>query len=59
MGLISGFAKGFLIFTLVIWICSIFMLIYMKQTTLALLLLVGLIIPGGMVGYAYLKERKK
>lgn len=59
MGFIGDFAKGFLIFTLVIWIFSIFMLIYMRQITLALLLFVGLIIPGCMVGYAYLKDRKK
>jgi len=58
MGFIGDFAKGFLIFTLIIWIFSLSMFIYMRQTALAFVLFVGFLVPCCMLGYAYLKARK-
>ena len=59
MGLIGDFAKGFLILTIVLWIFTIIELVFIRQTALALLLLVGFTIPLSIVGYEYLKNRKK
>ena len=59
MGVIGGFAKALLVLTIVYWIFSIFVLIFIKQTALALILLIGFIIPLCMVGYPYLKNLKK
>jgi len=59
MGLPGDFAKGFLIMTVVFWIFAIIELICMKLIALALLFLVGLIIPLSMIAFEYLKNRKK
>ena len=59
MGLLGDFAKGFLIMTVVFWIFAIIEFIYIKQIALALLFLIGLIIPLSMIAYEYLKNRKK
>ena len=59
MGLIGDFAKGFLIMTVIFWIFAIIEFIVMKQIALAVLFLIGLIIPLSMIGYEYVKNRKK
>jgi len=59
MGLLGDFAKGFLIMTVVFWIFAIIEFIYIKQIAFALLFLIGLMIPLSMIGYEYLKNRKK
>ena len=59
MGLLGDFAKSFVIMTVVFWIFAIIEFICMKLIALALLLLVGLIIPLSMVAFEYLKNRKK
>ncbi len=38
---------------------AIIELLYIKQIALALLFLIGLMIPLSMIGYEYLKNRKK
>jgi hypothetical protein len=59
MGLLDDFAKGFVVMTVVFWIFAIIEFIYMKLIALALLLLVGLIIPLSMIVFEYLRNRKK
>ena len=59
MGLLGDFAKGFVIMTVVFWIFAIIEFVYIKQIALALLFLIGLMIPLSMIGYEYLKNRKK
>ena len=59
MGLLGDFAKGFVIMTVVFWIFLIIEFIIMKQTAIAMLFLISLIIPLSMIGYEYLKNRKK
>jgi len=59
MGLLGDFAKGFVIMTAVFWIFAIIEFVYIKQIALAMLFLIGLIIPLSMIGYEYLKNRKK
>jgi len=58
MGLLGDFAKGFVIMTVVFWIFAIIEFIYITQIALALLFLIGLIIPLSIIGYEYLKNRK-
>ena len=59
MGLLGDFAKGFVIMTVVFWVFLIIEFVYIKQIALAILLLIGLIIPLSMIGFEYLKNRKK
>ena len=59
MGLLGDFAKGFVIMTVVFWIFAIIEFVYIKQIALALLFLIGLLIPLSMIGHEYLKNRKK
>jgi Flp pilus assembly protein TadB len=59
MNLLGDFAKGFVIMTVVFWIFAIIAFIYMKLIALALLLLVGLIIPLFIMAFGYLRNRKK
>ena len=59
LGLLGDFAKGFVIMTVVFWIFAIIAFIYMKLIALALLLLVGLIIPLFIMAFGYLRNRKK
>ena len=59
MGLLGDFAKGFVIMAVVLWIFAIIEFICMKLIALALLLLVGLIIPLSMIAFEYLKNLKK
>ena len=59
MGLLGDFAKGFVIMAVVFWIFAIIDFICIRQVVLALLLLVGLIIPLSMIAFEYLKNRKK
>jgi len=59
MGLLGDFAKGFVIMTVVFWIFAIIEFICIRQVVLALMFLVGLIIPLSMVAFEYLKNRKK
>ncbi|MDH5664109.1 MAG: hypothetical protein OEY90_06560 [Candidatus Bathyarchaeota archaeon] len=59
MGLLGDFAKGFVIMTVVFWIFLIINFVFMKKIAFAILLLVGLIIPLSMIGFEYLRNRKK
>ena len=59
MGLLGDFAKGFVIMTVVFWIFAIIEFICIRQVVLALLFLVGLIIPLSLIAFEYLKNRKK
>lgn len=59
MGLIGDFAKGFLIVMVVVWILAIISLVLIRQFALAILLLIGLIIPLSFITYEYWKNRKK
>jgi len=58
MGLLNDTAKGILILAAVIWVFAIFEFPKMNQIALAILLLIGFIIPLSMMVYAYLKYRK-
>jgi len=59
MGLLSNSAKGILILAVVIGVFLIFQFIKMNQIALAVLLLIGFIILFSLVGYEYLRSRKK
>jgi len=59
LGLLGDFAKGFVIMTVVFWVFLIIEFVYMRQIAFAILLLVGLLIPLSMIGFEYLKDRKK
>ena len=59
MGLLGDFAKGFVIMAVVFWFFLIIEFVYMRQIAFAILLLVGLLIPLSMIGFEYLKDRKK
>ena len=59
MGLLGDFAKGFVIMTVAFWVFAIIEFIYMKQIALAILFLIGLIIPLSMIAFEYLKNREK
>lgn len=59
MGLLGDTAKGILILAVVIWVFAIFEFIKMNQIALAILFLIGFIIPLSIIAYAYLKNRKK
>jgi membrane protein implicated in regulation of membrane protease activity len=59
MGLLGDFAKGFVIMTVAFWVIAIIWQIAIGQIALAMLLLIGLIIPLSMITYEYLKNRKK
>jgi hypothetical protein len=58
MGLIGDFAKGILILTVACWIFLIIEFTAIGQTILALLLLIGLLIPSSMIIYEYKKFKK-
>jgi len=59
LGLLGDFAKGFVIMTVVFWIFLIIEFVYMNKIAFAVLFLVGLIIPLSMIGFEYLRNRKK
>jgi hypothetical protein len=59
MGFIGDFAKGILILTVACWIFLIIEFTAIGQTILALLLLIGLLIPSSMIIYEYKKFKKK
>jgi hypothetical protein len=59
MGLLGDFAEGFVIMTVAFWVIAIIEQIAIGQIALAMLLLIGLIIPLFMITYEYLKNRKK
>jgi hypothetical protein len=59
MGLLGDFAKGFVIMTVVFWIFAVIEFVYIKQIAPAMLFLISLIIPLFVIGYEYLKNRKK
>lgn len=58
MGLLESFAKGFLIYTCIIWIFVILEFFIIGQEFLAVLMIIALVIPSSMVIYEYLKARK-
>jgi hypothetical protein len=59
MGFLGDFVKGFVIMTAVFWIFAIIEFVYIKQVALAMLFLIGLIVPLSMISYEYMKNRKK
>jgi len=59
MGLLGDFARGFVIYTVVLWVFLIIEFIVMGQMAIAMLLLFVLIIPLSMIAHEYLKNRKK
>lgn len=59
MGLLGDFAKGFLIVMVIVWILAIISLALIRQFALAILLLIGFIIPLSFITYEYWKSRKK
>jgi hypothetical protein len=59
MGFLGDFVKGFVIMISVFWIFAIIEFVYIKQIVLAMLLLIGLIVPLSMISYEYMKNRKK
>jgi hypothetical protein len=59
MGLIGDLAKGILILTVACWIFLIIEFTAIGQTILALLLLIGLVIPSYMIINEYKKFKKK
>ena len=59
MGLLGDTAKGILILAVVVWVFAIFEFIKMNQITLAILFLIGFLIPLSMIVYAYWKNQKK
>jgi len=59
MSLLGDLAKGFVIFTVAYWIFAIICSIAAGQMGIALLLLLGLVIPLSMIAHEYLKSRKK
>jgi hypothetical protein len=56
MGVSGDISKGILIFAVVVWVFLILQFIVMNQIALALLLLVGLIIPLSLVALEYRKN---
>ena len=56
MGVLGDITKGILIFAVVVWVFLILQFIVMNQIALALLLLVGLIIPVSFVAFEYRKN---
>lgn len=59
MGLLGNFVQAILLITVACWILSILSLAITGQSFLAVLLLIGFIIPLSMIAYAYLKNRKR
>ena len=59
MGFLGDTAKGILILAVVIWVFAIFEFIKTNQIALAILFLIGFLIPLSMIAYAYWKNRKK
>ena len=56
MGVLGDITKGILIFAVVVWVFLILQIIVMNQIALALLFLVGLIIPLSLVAFEYRKN---
>lgn len=56
MTLLDDFAKGFLIFTVAIWILAIAGALITGYTGIALLLTVGFIVPLSMITYELFKK---
>ena len=59
MGFLGDFVKIIFYMMIASWILSIISFFMMGQTELAVLLLIGFIIPLSMIIYAYLTNRKK
>jgi membrane protein required for beta-lactamase induction len=59
MGFIGNLAEAILITWVVYWILAIFWFTVTGQTAMAVLFLVGLLIPLSMIGYEYWKYRKR
>ena len=59
MGLLGDTSRGIIILTVVVGVFLIFEFIEMNQTALAILILIGLIIPISIVAFEYWKDRKK
>ena len=58
MSLIESFAKGFLIYTCVVWIFVIIEFFVIGQPFLAILMIIAFIVPSSMILYEYLKSKK-
>ena len=59
MGLLGDFTQAILLTTAACWILGIIWLAVTGQTFLAVMLIIGLIIPLSMIAYTYLKNRKR
>jgi len=59
MGLLGDFTKGFIIYTVVLWVFAIINFFLMGQIVIALLLLLVLMIPISIIAHEYYKNRKK
>jgi len=59
LGLLGDFVKGFIIYTIFVWVMAIIGLSASGQNALALLLLLVFMIPLSITAYEYLKNRKK
>lgn len=59
MGLLGDFTKGFIIYTVVLWVFAIIGFMAQGQIAIALLLLITLMIPLSIIAHEYYKNRKK
>jgi preprotein translocase subunit SecF len=59
MVLMGVFAEGILILTVACWIFLVIEFTAIRQTILALLLLVGFLIPSSIIIYYYRQSKKK
>ncbi len=59
MGLLGDFSQAILLITVAFWMLSIISLAVTGQTFLAVMLIIGLIIPLSMIAYTYIKNRRK
>jgi len=59
MGLLGDFTKGFIIYTVVLWVLAIIAFVAQGHIAFGLLILFVLMIPLTMIAHEYLKNRKK
>jgi fumarate reductase subunit D len=59
MGLLGDFTKAILIYTCVFWVLAIMGCIATGQMAIALLLLVGIIIPLSIIAHEYWKIKRR
>jgi hypothetical protein len=59
MGFLGDLAKGILITWVVFWVLAMISFAVSGQTAIALLFLVGLLIPSSFIAYEYWQYRKR